>query len=196
MGGLAFGKEEKVGFDARARRGEDTARQADDAPQVAIVQEFAFGFDEGIFVGAEEQAFIQDDAAAPAVAQAADNVLEEEDLGGAGFVVEVGLGFGAFFAAEGRIGEDDVEGGGRALEEAAVDFLAGEGVAVPEVGFVDAVEDEVGQGDGVDEVLFFPAPEGALFEGFELFTGGVVAEAVTHVFKALGMNPPVPQPGS
>ena len=114
VGGLAFGKEEKVGFDARARRGEDTARQADDAPQVAIVQEFALGFDEGIFVGAEEQAFIQNDAAAPAVAQAADDVLEEENLGGAGFVVEVGLGFGTFFTAERGIGEDDVEGGGGA----------------------------------------------------------------------------------
>ena len=39
-------------------------------------------------------------------------MLDEEDLGGAGFIREVDLGFFAFFAAEGGVHKGDIEEGG------------------------------------------------------------------------------------
>ena len=66
-GGPAFGEKQQVGLDPGPGGGEYPARQADDAPQIAIVQQLALGLDEGGFVGAEQHAFIKDDAAAPAV---------------------------------------------------------------------------------------------------------------------------------
>ena len=85
------------------------ARQADDAPQVAVVEQLALGLDEGGLVGAEQHAFVEHDAAAPARLQAVDDVLEEEHLRGAGLVGEVGLRLLAFLAAERRVHQDDVE---------------------------------------------------------------------------------------
>ena len=40
---------------------------------------------------------------------ASDDVLEEQDLRGAGAVVEVGLRFGVLLPAEGRVGQDHFE---------------------------------------------------------------------------------------
>ena len=118
FGGLALGEEQQVGLHARAGGGEDAARQADDAPQVAVVQQLALGLDEGGLVGAEEHALVQHDAAAAARLQAVDDVLQEEHLGGAGLVGEVGLRLLAFLAAEGRIRQDDVEERRRVLRTA------------------------------------------------------------------------------
>ena len=50
--------------------------------------------------------------------------------------------------------------------------IVGEGVAVPDVWFVDAVQDEVGKRDGVDEVFLFTAEEGGFFELVHLFGDG------------------------
>ena len=91
----------------------------------------------------------------------------------------------AFLAAKRGIGEDNVEGLRCVFKEAAVGFLAGEGVAMPEVWFVDTVQHQIGKGNGIDEILFFPAPEGALFERFELFGGGIVTKPFVNVFEAL-----------
>lgn len=58
---------------------------------------------------------------------------------------------------------------------------------MPDVGLVDAVEDEVGEGDGVDGVVFFAPVEGFLFEGFEVVGGlDVVVVGACHVFVGLG----------
>ena len=38
---------------------------------------------------------------------------------------------------------------------------------MPDAGVVDSVEDEVGEGDRVDSVVFFASVEGAGFEGVE-----------------------------
>ena len=67
LGRLALGEEQQIRLHARARRREHAARQADDAPQVALVQQLALGLHEGRFVGAEQHAFVQHDAAAAAV---------------------------------------------------------------------------------------------------------------------------------
>ena len=92
-----------------APAGEHAAGQPDDAPEIAFLQQLALGLDEGVFVGAEEHAFVQHDAAAAAGLQAVDDVLEEEDLGGAGLVGEMRLRLLALLAAEGRIHQDHVE---------------------------------------------------------------------------------------
>ena len=186
FGGLALGEEEEVGLDAGAGGGEDARGKADHAPEVAVVQELALGLAEGGLVGAEEDALVQDDAAAAGGLERLKDVLEEQHLGGAGTVVEVGLGFLAFLAAEGRVGEDDVEERGGADEEVAVGLGAGEGVAVPEVRLVDAVEDEVGEGDGVDDVVVLAAVEGSALEGVDLVGGGVEAKAGAQVLEGLG----------
>jgi len=164
----ALGEEKQVGLDARARRREHAARQADHAPEVAVVQQFPFRLDEGVFVRAEQQPLVKDDPAPAAVAQIPDDMLKEQHLRCAGLVIEVGLCFLSFLAAEGRVRQDHVESLRRALEQAAVGFLSRQGVAVPEVRLVDAVQHQVGQSDGKDEILFLPAPECPLLERFEL----------------------------
>ena len=103
FGGLAFGEEDEVGFDASSGAGEDAAGEAEDAPDVGFVEKFAFGLDEGFFVGAEEDAFVEDDAAATVGFEAVEDVLDEEDLGGAGFVVEAIANFLTLFPPKGRI---------------------------------------------------------------------------------------------
>ena len=58
---------------------------------------------------------------------------------------------------------------------------------MPDVGLVDAVEDEVGEGDGVDGVVFFATVEGFLFEGFEVVGGlDIFVVGACHVFVGLG----------
>ena len=115
--GLAFGEEEDIGFDTCTGGGEDATGQADDTPEVAFVEQFAFGLYEGFLVGAKEKAFIEDDATFTTVVfKGVDDVLEKEALGSAGFKVEVGLGLFTFLAAERRIGEDDVVLFGGVLE--------------------------------------------------------------------------------
>src|SRR5712692_373894 len=46
-------------------RSESTGRQADDAPEVALVEQLPLGLGKGRLVGAEQHAFIQHDAATP-----------------------------------------------------------------------------------------------------------------------------------
>jgi hypothetical protein len=48
------------------------------------------------------------------------------------------------------------------------------------------MQDEVCQRDGLDEVLFLPAPEGSLLEGLKLVSCGVVAELTRDVLEDLG----------
>ena len=96
--------------------------------------------------------------------QAFEDVLKEQYLGRAGFVVKAGLSVLTFLATERRVGEDDIEQRGGALEQPAVAFLSGQGVAVPQVRLVDAVQHQIGQGDGVNQVFLFPAVEGAFLE--------------------------------
>ena len=80
-----------------------------------------------------------------------------------------GLGLLALLAAEGRIHQDHVEQRRRIGEQPLVRHLVGQRVAVQDVRLVDVVEDEVGQGDGIDRVVLLPTVEGAALEGFELF---------------------------
>src|SRR5690606_36420827 len=91
----------------------------------------------------------------------------------------------AFLAAEGWIREDVVKRTGSVLIQAAVDLMTGERVAVPEVGPIDAVENEVGQRDRIDEVFLFAAEECLAFERVDMPCGGVLAESFEHVVIGL-----------
>jgi hypothetical protein len=63
-----------------ARADKNTARQADDGPQVAFIHQLALGLDEGVLVLAEQEAVIEDDGAATTGREFAENVLHEEHL--------------------------------------------------------------------------------------------------------------------
>jgi hypothetical protein len=122
-------------------------------------------------------------------------MLEEEHLSGAGAVGEARLCLGAFLTAERRIGQHNIEEFWRISEQAAVSFAAGEGVAMPEMWLVDAMEHEVGQCDGVNEVLLLAAIKHALAQRGELARRGVVAKARVDVVIALRQEAPCPAAG-
>jgi hypothetical protein len=144
LGLLAFAEEHEVGFDARASGRENTAGETDNAVNAALLKELALGLNKGDFVGAEQDAFVQDDAALAVLPHALKHMLEEKDLGGASLVLKLGLGFLAFLAAKGRVHEDIVKELGRVLEKVIICGDAREGVAMPQMWLVHAVQDEVG----------------------------------------------------
>ena len=113
--------------------------------------------------------------------------MQEQYLGSAGFVVEAGLSVRAFLAAEGWIGEDDIEQRRRALEQPRVGGLIGESVAVPEMRMVDAMQHQIGQRDGIDQVFLFPAVEGAFLQRGVVFRrrAGLI-DSLFDVLVALG----------
>jgi len=110
-------------------------------------------------------------------------MLQKQNLRRPRLEGELRLRFLAFLAAEGWVGQHDVEEVRRALIEAAIDFLAGERIAVPDVWPVDAVDDEIGERDRIDQVLLFAAVEGARFQpldGFRCDLGAEMAADVLH----------------
>ena len=134
FGLAALVEEEQICLDACACLRENSGRQADDAVQVTFVQQFALGLDEGVLVGPEEQPFIHDDSSPAVGVEAVNHFLEKQDLRRTGLVSVAGLGVTAFASAERRVHEDYVKQVGRAHEQAAVGLVAGERVAVPDVG--------------------------------------------------------------
>ena len=58
IGGVAFGEEDEVSFHTCSSAGEDSTREAEDTPDIGIIEELSFGLDEGGFGGAEEDALI------------------------------------------------------------------------------------------------------------------------------------------
>ena len=107
-------------------------------------------------------------------------------MGCASLVGVAGLGVSALATTEWGIHQHHIEEVGRPLEQAAVGLVAGEGVAVPDVGLVDAVEDEVGQGDGVDQVLLLTPVEGGGAQLLQLAGGGGPAQLLPHMLVGLG----------
>ena len=62
---------------------------------------------------------------------------------------------------------------------------------MPDMGFINVVEDKVRQGDRINGIVFFPAIKGAMLEGFQLVTGFYVAVILAgHVLEGLGKEPP------
>src|SRR5262249_20782663 len=129
--GLAAPREKnQVRLDAGAGGREHAARKAEDAPNVAFLQQLALGLHERGFVGAEQDAFVKNDAACASAGEAFEYVLEEEDLGGARLVLEVRLGSCSLFAAEWRIHQDVIEKLWSATEQLLVHADVRKSVAV------------------------------------------------------------------
>ncbi|MEI2707320.1 MAG: hypothetical protein V9E89_19250 [Ilumatobacteraceae bacterium] len=164
LGLLALGEEQQVGLHARASGREDPARQAHDCPKVAFVDQLALRLNEGAFVGPEQHAFVENDGAGALRSQLGKDVLDEQHLRRAGLEGKVLLRVLAFLSAEWRVGQDDIELLRRLVEQRAVGRPAREGVAMPEIGLVDPVQNEVGQRDRDDEVLLFATEEGVVLQ--------------------------------
>ena len=94
-------------------------------------------------------------------------MLEEEVGGFAGADGEVLLDFGAFFSAEGGIGEDDVV----TILLLNVGEIFGEGVGVDDVGGFDAVEDHVHDSNYVGQGFLFFAGECAGLKNRKVLRG-------------------------
>ena len=91
-----------------------------------------------------------------------------------------------FLAAERRVHQDHVEQRRSIGEEPVIHDLAGQRVAVPDVRPVDAVQDEVGERDRVDQVLLLPSPERLLAKLPQQLRGRVGAEPLAHMLECLG----------
>ena len=109
-------------------------------------------------------------------------------MGGAGLVGVPGLGFGSLSSAEGRIHEYHVEKGRGTPEKPAVGLVAGQGVSVPDVGLVNAVQHQVGQDYGIDEILLLTPVEGPGAQLLQLVGGGRLAQLPLHVLIGLGQE--------
>jgi hypothetical protein len=170
----ALGEEQQVGFHARAGGGEDPAGQADDGPQVALVHQLALGLDKGALVGAEQQPLVEHDGAgalgASSLRMSCTNSTWVELVSKAKF----------FWASlpslppKGGLVRMYVEEFGGLFEQRGIGGAAGQGVAVPEVGLVDAVQHQIGQRDRENQVLLFAAEEGVVLEGVDIGAGGAL----------------------
>ena len=104
-------EEEQVGRDARVGR-EDAVGQADDGVEVELLEQFFL--DAGADAVAEERAVGHDDGGSAWFRRAlelAHDELEEQQRGLGGLLVfgEVAEDAALFFAAEGRVGQDDID---------------------------------------------------------------------------------------
>lgn len=173
----AFLKEEHHRLHARAD--ERAAGAVEHGVEVAFFEELLAQADGGV-VGVGEEGVLDDDAGAASGLEDFDEVLEEEERGLAGADGEVLLHFLALFAAEGRIGHDDVE----AVLFLHVGEVLGERVGVDDVGRFDTVQDHVHDRDDVGEGLLFLPVEGALLQGAVLGGGalGVLGAEVIEGF--------------
>ena len=132
----AFLKEEHDGLHTRAD--ERASGAVEHGVKVAFFEEFLPQADGGV-VGVREEGVLDDDPRAAAGLEDFNEMLEEEERGLAGADGEVLLHFLALFAAEGRIGDDDVE----AILFLNVGEVLGERVRVNDIRRLDAVQDHV-----------------------------------------------------
>ena len=169
-------EEEHHGLDARAL--ERAAGAVEDGVQVAALQQHLPEADGGV-VGVREERVLDDDARAAAGLEHLDEVLEEEERRLAGADREVLLDLLALLAAEGRVGEDDVE----AVLLLDVGEVLREGVGVADVRRLDAVQDHVHDRDHVGEGLLLLAVECRLLQALDV--GGRELAALLEVDERL-----------
>ena len=77
---------------------------------------------------------------------------------------------------------------GAPIEKSAVGGSAGQRVAVPEIGLVNAVEHKVGQGNGEDKVFLFPSEKGIVFQPVEIGAGWRIPQFAGQMFIGDGQK--------
>ena len=143
-----------------ARADERASGAVEHGVEVAFFEEF-LPQAHGSVVGVRQEGVLDDDPRAAAGLEDFNEMLEEEERGLAGADGEVLLHFLALFAAEGRIGDDDVE----TIPFLNIGEVLGECVRVNDVRRFDAVQDHVHDRDHVGEGLLFLPVEAALLQG-------------------------------
>ena len=173
----AFLKEEHDGLHARADK--RAAGAVEHGVEVALPDEFLAQTDGGV-VGVGEKGVLDDDASTATGLEDFDEVLKEEECGLTGADGEVLLYLPALFAAERRIGDDDVE----AVFFLHVGQVLGKGIGVDDVWRLDTVQNHVHDRDDVGEGLLFLSVESALLQGAVLGNGalGVLGPKVFEGF--------------
>ena len=160
LGRVGAVEEEDVRRDARVGR-EDAAGQSYDSVQVALGHELLLDVDFRI-VGAEEEAVGQDDSRAAIRFEAVEDNAHEEvgRLAVCEVVGEVAHDVFLLAAAVWRIHEDFVE----FVALRVVEDVVEQAVAVVDVGVVDAVQQEVRDGEHVRELLLLDTVDGVVPE--------------------------------
>ena len=136
--------------------------------KVAFFKQFLAQAD-GRVVGVGKKSVLDDNAAASTSLEDFDEVLKKEERGLAGADGKVLLHFLALFAAEGRIGDDDVE----AVFLLHVGKIFSKCVGVNNVRRFDAVQDHVHDRDDIRERFLFLPIEGALLQS-AILRGGAL----------------------
>lgn len=162
LGGLGVVEEKDIGGDGGVRC-EHASGKAHDGVEVELRDQLLLEGDLGA-IRSEEEAVRQDDGGAAIPLEAAEDDGHKEVCGlAAGQICgEVLLDGILFRAAVWRIHENDVKG----VSLGVVEQIAGERVVVHHVGGVQAMKQEVGDAEGVGELLLLDAVEGRIERGY------------------------------
>src|SRR5690349_5956556 len=95
-------------------------------------------------------------------------MLQEKDLGRASLVGEVGLRLLAFPAPKRRIGQDNIELLQCALIQPAIGFVPCERVSVPQMRRINAMQNQIGKRNRVNQVFFLASVECMMFKIIEV----------------------------
>ena len=102
-------------------------------------------------------------------------MLQKQRLRGTRLVVELGLSFLSFLAAERRVHQNTIVKLWCAAKEFSARFHPGQCIPVPDVRFIDTVQHEIREGDWVYRVVFFAAIKCAASQKFKLNAGDSVS---------------------
>ena len=116
-------------------------------------------------------------------------MLQEKHLRRAGLVGKASLRVFTLFTAEWWIHENHIVECRGALEEPTVNFRPSEGVAMPDVGFINVMQHEIGERYGVYYVVFLSSVECAAFERCQLIRRfDIPVVRSSHVLEGLGVK--------
>ncbi len=161
LGRVRAVEKEDVRRNARVGR-EDAAGQPYNGVQVALGHEFLLDVDFRV-VGAEEEAVGQDDGGAASLLESVEDYAHEEvgRLAVREVVGKVAHDVFLLAAAVRRIHEDLI----KLVFLRVVEDIMEQAVAVVDVGVVDAVQQQVGDGEHVGELLLLDAVDGVVPKG-------------------------------
>ena len=138
--------------------------------QVAAFQQQLAQADGGV-IGIGKEGILDDHTRPAARFQDLDEMLQKQKSGLAGLDGEVLLHLGAFLAAKGRIGQDDIV----AVFLLNIGQVLRQRVGMQDVRRFDAVQDHVHDADDVGQRFLFFAVEGLLLQRFHICGGQALA---------------------